>query len=160
LKSALVCLPVSEERGSAGGLGFGEDLYKDIILDHSSSPRCHGTLEHPTHSHVGLNPLCGDEVELQFVVRDGVIEQVRFKGDGCAISQASASMFAQQAKGKTVAELRALTETFRSWMRDRELEVPSADIGDLEALAGVRRYPARIKCALLAWTTAEQALKT
>jgi nitrogen fixation NifU-like protein len=140
-------------------VSLGEDLYKDVILDHAGSPRCRGTLEHPTHRHLGLNPLCGDEVELQFVVRDGVIEQVRFQGEGCSISQASTSMFAQEVQGKTVEQLRHLTDVFRTWMRDRVSgEVPE-ELGDLEALAGVKRYPARVKCALLAWTTAEEALR-
>ena len=89
----------------------------------------------------------------------GVIDEVRFSGEGCSISQASASMFAEHAKGKSVSELQGLTEVFRTWMRDRTTTEVPEELGDLEALSGVKRYPARVKCALLAWTTAEEALR-
>mgnify|MGYP003612146672 CR=1 FL=1 len=135
-----------------------EDLYKEIIVDHSQSPRNQGTLEHATHQHHGYNPLCGDEIELQLQVEDDLIQAVAFQGSGCAISQASASMLTQQLKGKTTAEATALIGTFKTWMKDRLAPLCPEELGDVEALSGVRSYPVRIKCALLAWTTLEQAL--
>jgi len=135
-----------------------EDLYKEIIVDHSQSPRNQGKLEHATHHHHGYNPLCGDEIELQLQVENDLIEGVAFQGSGCAISQASASMLTQQLKGKTTAEATALISTFKTWMKDRQAPECPGELGDVEALSGVRNYPVRIKCALLAWTTLEQAL--
>jgi len=135
-----------------------EDLYREIIVDHSQSPRNQGTLPKPTHRHHGYNPLCGDEIELQLEVNDGCIQQVVFEGSGCAISQASASMLTQQLKGKTTEEATALIGTFKTWMKDRQAEECPESLGDIEALSGVRSYPVRVKCALLAWTTLEHAL--
>ena len=135
-----------------------EDLYKEIIVDHSQSPRNQGTLQHVTHQHHGYNPLCGDEIELQLQVENDLIQGVAFQGSGCAISQASASMLTQQLKGKTTTEATALIGIFKTWMKDRQAPQCPEELGDAEALAGVRSYPVRIKCALLAWTTLEQAL--
>lgn len=139
-------------------MGDEEDLYREIIVDHSQSPRNQGTLEHPTHQHHGYNPLCGDEIDLQLEVNEDRIQQVVFQGSGCAISQASASMLTQQLKGKTTAEATALIGTFKTWMKDRQAAQCPETLGDIEALAGVRSYPVRVKCALLAWTTLEHAL--
>lgn len=135
-----------------------EDLYREIIVDHSQSPRNQGSLDQPTHRHHGYNPLCGDEIELQLMVEGDRIQQVVFQGSGCAISQASASMLTQQLKGKTTAEASELIGTFKGWMKDRQAEACPESLGDIEALAGVRSYPVRVKCALLAWTTLEHAL--
>lgn len=135
-----------------------EDLYREIIVDHSQSPRNQGTLEKPTHQHHGYNPLCGDEIELYLEVGEDRIQQVLFQGSGCAISQASASMLTQQLKGKTTAEAAVLIGTFKDWMKDRQAQECPESLGDIEALAGVRSYPVRVKCALLAWTTLEHAL--
>ena len=140
-------------------MSLGEELYKDIILEHSSNPCKRGCLEHCTHCHVGFNPLCGDEIELQFLVEDGIVRDVSFQGDGCSISQASASMLTQEVVGKSLEEVGRLSEGFKDWMKDRAKAEPSVDIGDLEALSGVRSYPVRIKCALLPWTTMHEALK-
>ncbi|MBN9419690.1 MAG: SUF system NifU family Fe-S cluster assembly protein [Candidatus Eremiobacteraeota bacterium] len=135
-----------------------EDLYREIIVDHSQSPRNQGTLEKPTHQHHGYNPLCGDEIELYLEVGEDRIQQVLFQGSGCAISQASASMLTQQLKGKTTAEAAVLIGTFKDWMKDRQAQECPESLGDIEALSGVRSYPVRVKCALLAWTTLEHAL--
>lgn len=135
-----------------------EDLYREIIVDHSQSPRNQGTLEKPTHQHHGYNPLCGDEIELYLEVGEDRIQQVLFQGSGCAISQASASMLTQQLQGKTTAEAVALIGTFKNWMKDRQAQECPESLGDIEALSGVRSYPVRVKCALLAWTTLEHAL--
>jgi nitrogen fixation NifU-like protein len=140
-------------------VSLGEELYRDIILEHANNPSRRGSLPTFTHSHVGLNPLCGDEIELQLLVEDGIIRDIRFRGDGCSISQASASMLTQEVVGKSLEEVGQLTETFKDWMKDRAKPEPDGPIGDLEALAGVRSYPVRIKCALLPWTTMHEALK-
>lgn len=140
-------------------MSLGEDLYKEIILEHASNPRRRGCVATATHSHVGFNPLCGDEVELQIEVRDGIIQDIRFQGEGCSISQASASMLTEEVVGKSLEQVQHLGESFKAWMKDRAMSEPPEEIGDLEALAGVRLYPVRIKCALLPWTTMAEALK-
>ena len=136
-----------------------EDLYKDIIVDHSQSPRNQGELAHPTHQHQGFNPLCGDEIELQLQIEDERIQDIAFQGSGCAISQASASMLTQQLKGQTTEQARRILQVFRSWIKDRNAAECPDELGDLEALSGVRNYPVRVKCALLAWATLEEALR-
>jgi len=136
-----------------------EDLYRDIILDHYQHPRGKGTLPAPTHREEGLNPVCGDEVVVELDVRDGTVAEARFSGHGCSISQASASMLTELIAGRPEAEVRSLLETFKSRMTTRgEVGECPAELGDLEALDGVRKYPVRIKCALLAWTTLQRAL--
>lgn len=136
-----------------------DDLYRDIIVDHYQRPRCQGTLEHPTHQHQGMNPLCGDEVEFQLQLEGDRIQDVRFQGSGCSISLASASMLAEQLRGKTLAEVSELTSVFKKWMKDRQAEECPEELGDFAALAGVRSYPVRVKCALLPFATVEQALQ-
>lgn len=107
---------------------------------------------------MGHNPLCGDEIELQLIVENGKIKDVKFDGEGCSISQASASMLADELIGKSVQEAEKLHTAFLEWMKNRNQDEPALPIGDLEAFAGVRQYPVRIKCALLAWTTLKEAL--
>ena len=151
-----------------------EDLYREIILDHYRNPRNRGELETPpAHRVEGFNPLCGDEIVLYLDVNDaGVIEEVRITGQGCSISQSSASMMTAGIKGKTVDEVRALTRSFKSMMSVHESTLdsngqpvdeiiegdPGVDLGDLEALRGVVKFPVRIKCATLAWNTLSQCL--
>ena len=142
-----------------------EDLYREIILDHYRSPRNKGTLESPpAHHSEGFNPLCGDEVSVYLDVTDGVVRDVRFSGQGCSISLASASMMSVAVKGKTVAEARALTRAFKGMMSIHETDVDRTaagagdaaavvKLGDLEALRGVVKFATRIKCATLAWIT-------
>lgn len=137
-----------------------DDLYKEIILDHTQHPRGKNPVECPTHSHQGYNPLCGDEVELQLQVVDDRIAAVGFQGSGCSISQASASMLTEQLLGKTLMEADQVARDFRGWMMDRQAPECPEGLGDLEAFSGVRSYPVRIKCALLAWSTLEQALSS
>lgn len=128
-----------------------DDLYREIILDHYRNPRNRGRLEVPDIATQGANPLCGDEIEVSIVVKDGIVEDVRFQGKGCSISQASASMMTEGVKGKKIEEIRALIGSFKGMMGGAE---PDEDeLGDLEALQGVRKYPVRIKCALLSWNT-------
>ena len=139
-----------------------EDLYREIILDHYRSPRNRGELPPPASHAVGHNPLCGDEIEVYLDVRDGVVQDIKVGGQGCSISQSSASMMSQAVKGKSVDEVRALVHKFKSMMSIEELEDGDAaadvKLGDLEALQGVVKFPVRIKCAVLSWNTLTEAL--
>jgi nitrogen fixation NifU-like protein len=142
-----------------------EDLYREIILDHYRTPRNRGELPTPPAvSALGHNPLCGDEIEVFLQVTDGVVDDVKVGGQGCSISQSSASMMSQAVKGKSLAEVRALVRRFKGMMSiddvddDGEAEV-EVKLGDLEALQGVVKFPVRIKCATLAWNTMLQALE-
>jgi nitrogen fixation NifU-like protein len=140
-----------------------EDLYREVILDHYRNPRNRTPLEHPDATAEGVNPLCGDEVTVELSFGDGTVEAVSVRGQGCSISQSSASMMGHAIKGKTTAEVRDLVDRFKTMMLSEngvalDPDNPGATIGDLEALAGVRKYPVRIKCANLPWTTLEEAL--
>jgi nitrogen fixation NifU-like protein len=133
-----------------------DDLYREVILDHYSHPRNRGVLNPADVVREGANPLCGDELKLSLVVRDGIVRDIRFEGKGCSISQASASMMTECVKGQPVAEAQRLIAAFKAMMRG---EAPGAgDLGDLEALQGVRKFPVRVKCATLGWVTLEDAL--
>lgn len=134
-----------------------DDLYREVILDHYRSPHGSDAFEEPSVEVEGFNPLCGDELLLQLRVVDGVIEGIHVRPSGCSISVASASMLAQQLPGKTLTEAAALEQTFKSVMRGQDWP-GGQDYGDLEALEGVKNFPVRIKCALLAWMTLESAL--
>ena len=147
-----------------------EDLYREIILDHYRNPRNRGELATPpAHKVEGFNPLCGDEIVVYLQVDDGVVTDVRIGGQGCSISQSSASMMSSAVKGKTVAEVRELTKAFKAMMSIHEAglegteaatEVPDdVKLGDLEALRGVVKFPVRIKCATLSWNTFGQGLE-
>ncbi len=159
-----------------------DDLYREIILDHYRSPRNKGQLPPPAHKVEGFNPLCGDEVILTVLVEDDKVVDVNFDGQGCSISQASASMMTAAVKGKTTAEAREFITAFKGLMsihkesldgddpeageaqlRDDEIAVedtvnPEIKLGDLAALQGVVKYPVRIKCAVLSWNTLVQSL--
>ncbi|MBI5087938.1 MAG: SUF system NifU family Fe-S cluster assembly protein [Actinobacteria bacterium] len=141
-----------------------EDLYREIILDHYRSPRNRGELPPPAAHAVGHNPLCGDEIEVFLDVTDGVVSDIKVGGQGCSISQSSASMMSQAVKGKSIDEVRALVHRFKSMMSIHEPddadEAADAEVklGDLEALQGVVKFPVRIKCAVLAWNTLVEAL--
>jgi nitrogen fixation NifU-like protein len=147
-----------------------EDLYREIILDHYRTPRNRGELPVPPARHAeGHNPLCGDEITvfLDLERENGVdvVSDVKVTGQGCSISQSSASMMSQAIKGKTVPEVRALVRKFKGMMSiesDGDGDEPQFDVplGDLEALQGVVKFPVRIKCATLAWNTLTQALDT
>ncbi len=134
-----------------------DDLYRDIILDHYRHPRHRGSLASPTASHEGLNPLCGDEVTVELVVKDGRVSEVAYRGSGCSISQSSASMMAEAIEGKSVDEVHELSDAFTSMMRGAG-NLDHEALGDLEALSGVRKFPVRVKCATLAWHTLNEAL--
>ncbi|MGM1017177.1 MAG: Fe-S cluster assembly sulfur transfer protein SufU [Actinomycetota bacterium] len=138
-----------------------QNLYQELILDHSRTPYGFGLRDEiPAQSHQ-VNPTCGDEVTLQMHVNDdGTVEAVAWDGHGCAISQASASLFAEMAEGLTVADVESRIGVFREAMRSRGKIEPDPELlGDAAALGGVSRYVARVKCAMLAWVAAEDALR-
>ena len=149
-----------------------EDLYREIILDHYRNPRNRGELPvPPAHRVEGFNPLCGDEIVVYLSVEDGVVQDLKIGGQGCSISQSSASMMSAAVKGKTVAEARATIRAFKAMMSIHEQRLDGGDdgdnsgdgaaevkLGDLEALQGVVKFPVRIKCATLSWNTLTQGL--
>lgn len=144
-----------------------EDLYREVILDHYRNPRNREPLDHPDASAEGVNPLCGDEIEISISLDGNVLSGISVRGQGCSISQSSASMMSAAVKGRSREEIAELVGAFKTMMdieggSDIEIdeERPGAAMGDLEALRGVRQYPVRIKCANLAWTTLEEALDT
>ncbi len=141
-----------------------EDLYKEIIIDHYRNPRNRGELDSPpAHKTEGFNPLCGDEVLLTFALKGEIIEELLISGQGCSISQASASMMSAAVQGKSIGEVRDLTRQFKAMMSIHEESIGADDpppgdghafeLGDLEALKGVVKFPVRIKCATLSWNT-------
>lgn len=160
-----------------------EDLYREIILDHYRSPRNKGELEAPPATRVeGFNPLCGDEIVVYVDVEDDTVKDIRIGGQGCSISQSSASMMSAAVKGKTLEEVKGLTKAFKAMMSIHEqsldgegegveesgesgidpneiADVPEeVKLGDLEALRGVVKFPVRIKCATLSWNTLAQGI--
>lgn len=135
-----------------------DELYREVILDHFKNPSHAGELPEAQVKSEGVNPLCGDEVAFYLKLADGQISQVRFRGKGCAISQAASSMLAGQLEGKTVGDAGRLIAAMKALMRGDPPD-PSVDLGDLEALAGVRKFPVRIKCAALSWNVVEQGLQ-
>jgi nitrogen fixation protein NifU and related proteins len=133
-------------------------LYQELILDHYRRPRNKGTLENADASAEMKNPLCGDEITLQVAFNGNGVRDLRFSGRGCSISQASASMMTQLVKGKDVSEVNALRHRFREMVLGDASAVSDEKLGSLRALSGVARFPARVKCALLAWNALESAL--
>jgi nitrogen fixation NifU-like protein len=135
------------------------ELYQEVILDHNRRPRNFGAIEHPTHHADGHNPLCGDKLSLTLIVKDGLVENAMFQGSGCAISKASASLMTDAIKGKPVAEVETLFEAFHKMVTTPMSEEPDESaVGKLAVFSGVREFPARVKCASLAWHTLMAAL--
>lgn len=137
-------------------MSFLENIYKEIILEHSKRPRNQGTLDPSTVSQEGLNPSCGDELELHLQIENDVITAVKFSGEGCAISQSSASMMTEAIKGMSLAEAEDLSAKFKEMIHGKE---PSEELGELKMLQGISKLHARVKCATLGWITLEQALE-
>lgn len=135
-----------------------EDLYQELILDHNRDPRNFGELDDANHEAHGYNPLCGDKISIQIRLDGDTIEDIRFHGKGCAISQATASIMTETIKGKTVAEAEDLFKRFHRLMTEEPSAEGNGDLGKLEALAGVRQFPIRVKCATLPWHTFRAAL--
>ena len=137
-----------------------EELYQEVILDHSRKPRNFGKLEGADRSLEGYNPLCGDRLTLYLKLQGDVVTDVAFEGSGCSISRASTSMMTQAIKGRTRAQVEATFGRFHEMVtRAPGSAVDAEDLGDLELLAGVAEFPARVKCATLAWHTLRAALK-
>lgn len=142
-----------------------EDLYREVILDHYRNPRHQAPLAEPDATGEGVNPLCGDEVTVELAFENGRVAAISVRGQGCSISQSSASMMSEAVTGKTRDEIAELSQKFNLMMTAEDEDAagidashPGSVLGDLEALQGVRRYPVRIKCASLPWTTLAQAL--
>jgi nitrogen fixation protein NifU and related proteins len=134
-----------------------EQLYQQVILDHYRTPRNKGEIPNPTVDIEGYNPLCGDKIHIQLLIGDDrKVKDVKFHGQGCSISQASASMMTQKIVGKTVEEALLMREEFKKMMEGKEVD--QEGLGDLVALQGVSKFPVRIKCALLAWASLKQGI--
>jgi nitrogen fixation NifU-like protein len=132
-----------------------DNLYKEIILDHYKRPRNRGALDPHTVRQEGVNPSCGDELELYLLIEEERVKEARFIGEGCAISQASASMMTQALKGLSLAEARELAGDFKDMIHGQS---PSERLGDLKLLQGISKLHARVKCATLPWVTLDEAL--
>lgn len=140
-------------------MSLSEDLYKELIIEHSQSPGHRGHLENPQVVEEGVNRSCGDEVSVELILTNGVVTDIRVNGRGCSISTASASMMADSVEGMTVEQAEDLIDNFKGMIVDnRPVEFPE-ELEDLEALKGVQKYPVRVKCATLSWNTLEQALQ-
>jgi nitrogen fixation NifU-like protein len=136
------------------------DLYQEMLLDHHKKPRNFGTLEDANRQANGHNPLCGDRVTVYVLLKDGIIENIAFEGSGCAICTASTSLMTEAVKGKTLDEVEALFGRFHDLVTsDPESDVDTESLGKLAIFAGVREFPVRIKCAILAWHTLQAAIK-
>lgn len=133
-----------------------DELYKRVIMDHYKLPRNKGTFEDNAVTVDLNNPTCGDRISLQMIIKDGLIDEARFVGEGCSISMASASMMTVAIKGKTVEEALGIAEDFSALMRGDE---PEFEYEDIHALSGVTKFPARIKCATLAWNAMKKGIQ-
>ncbi len=142
-------------------MSFSEDtreLYQEVILDHNKNPRNFGKLEHYTNKAIGHNQLCGDQISLYLIIKDNIIQEVKFDGQGCAISKASASIMTTILKGKSVEEARKLFDEFHKLITETNDDIDEINLGKLAVFVGIREFPARVKCASLAWHTLLNAL--
>ena len=136
------------------------ELYQQVILEHNKKPRNFGKLEACTHHAEGHNPLCGDQLDLTLIIENGLVQDIKFQGSGCAIDVSSASLMTGAVKGKPVAEALAMAEQFRGMVRgelDPGTQTPL--LGKLTLFSGVKDLPSRVKCAVLPWATLHAALK-
>lgn len=143
-------------------MSLADDLYRETILDHYHNPRNHGIIDNPSAKVEGVNPLCGDELTLYLTVENGTVVDVKLEAKGCSINTASGSMMTEAVVGKSVDEATEIINKFKSMMLDKnqsELDLPE-EMEDLEALQGVKKYPVRIKCALLPWNTLIEGLES
>lgn len=135
-----------------------DDLYRRVIMDHYKNPRNRGSFDNDAAVTVNLNnPTCGDRISLQLVVEEGVVKDARYTGEGCSISMSSASMMTDAVKGKTVTEALELADRFSTLMKGGEAHFDEYE--DIEALSGVNKFPARIKCATLAWNALKKGIE-
>ena len=136
------------------------DLFTEIILDHYQHPHNHGVVENATQSSRGFNESCGDDIEITLIVKDGIIEDAKFSGAGCSISQASASIMTDLIKGKHIEEAKKLADKFYSMVKGTDSsDEEDEELGDAVALKGVSKFPVRVKCATLSWHTLEEAFE-
>ncbi|WP_017726364.1 Fe-S cluster assembly sulfur transfer protein SufU [Halalkalibacterium ligniniphilum] len=135
-----------------------DTLYRQVIMDHYKNPRNRGEFDGDSVKVNMNNPTCGDRIQLQMKVEDGKIIDAKFVGEGCSISLASASMMTQAVKGLNVNEALAMSDIFSNMMQGNDYDENAFDLGDIEALQGVSKFPARIKCATLAWKAMEKGL--
>ncbi|MBM7840535.1 nitrogen fixation NifU-like protein [Alkalihalobacillus xiaoxiensis] len=135
-----------------------DTLYRQVIMDHYKNPRNRGEIEGDVRTINLNNPTCGDRVQVQMEVKDGKVDRALFTGEGCSISLASASMMTQAVKGLSIDEALALSTLFSNMMQGKDYDDEAFDLGDIEALSGVTKFPARIKCATLAWKALEKGL--
>ena len=135
-----------------------DDLYRDVILDHYRRPRNRGRRDDATVSAEGFNPSCGDEIQLSVAIVAGSVNGVGFGGSGCSISQSSASMMTEAMTGRSLDSAREMSMHVQQMLTDDSFDIDAVDLGDLEALSGVAKFPVRIKCGLLAWKVLDQAL--
>nr|MBN2276164.1 SUF system NifU family Fe-S cluster assembly protein [candidate division Zixibacteria bacterium] len=135
------------------------DLYRDILMEHYRYPRGHNLVRHPDYINQGHNPVCGDEIEIKVKMDGDKVKHVYVNCVGCAISVASGSMLAEIIEGKTIPEVKHIAAIIKAMLKGEEYDPGDLDLGDLEALRGVKKFPVRIKCALLSWTTLIDALE-
>lgn len=135
------------------------DLYQEVIIEHGRRPRNFGQIIEPSCQAYGKNPLCGDQIMVYMNVDNGIITEIQFDGDGCAICTASASLMTEHLKGKSIDTAKALFETFHKLITEEGFSVQDDSLGKLIILSGVAEYPARVKCATLAWHTMVNALE-
>jgi len=137
-----------------------DTLYRQVIMDHYKNPRNKGVLEDDSLTINMNNPTCGDRIQLTLKLEDGKVADAKFEGEGCSISMSSASMMTQAIKGKNIEEALKLSKVFSDMMLGKEYDEDDLDLGDIEALQGVSQFPARIKCATLAWKAMEKGVST
>lgn len=135
-----------------------DHLYRQVIMDHYKTPRNRGAIKGGVTIDMN-NPTCGDTIRLQLAIEDDVVRDAKFDGEGCSISMASASMMTQLVKGKTIEEALRLADIFSDMVQGKDYDDESFDLGDVEALSGVTKFPARIKCATLAWKALERGVE-
>ncbi|TYO69764.1 Fe-S cluster assembly sulfur transfer protein SufU [Rossellomorea marisflavi] len=137
-----------------------DQLYRQVIMDHYKNPRNKGSLDDGSFTIDMNNPTCGDRIHLTLKVEDGIVQDAKFDGEGCSISMASASMMTQAVKGKEIDEALKLSKIFSDMMQGNDYDYDDdVDLGDIEALQGVAKFPARIKCATLAWKAMEKGVR-
>ncbi|WP_026584410.1 Fe-S cluster assembly sulfur transfer protein SufU [Bacillus sp. J33] len=135
-----------------------DTLYRQVIMDHYKNPRNKGVLEDDSLTINMNNPTCGDRIQLTLKLEDGKVSDAKFEGEGCSISMSSASMMTQAIKGKSIEDALKLSKVFSDMMLGKEYDEDDLDLGDIEALQGVSQFPARIKCATLAWKAMEKGI--
>jgi len=136
-----------------------DTLYRQVIMDHYKNPRNKGKIEDNDLTIEMNNPTCGDRIELQLQVEDGIVKEAKFDGEGCSISMSSASMMTQAITGKKAEEAVEMSHAFSEMMLGNEIDTDHLDLGDIQALQGVSQFPARIKCATLAWKAMEKGVQ-